>query len=53
MLKGGMLTNVGIAFVICLWVLGFDSFKEWTDEQLNFVYIVKERLFNSQGPSLW
>lgn len=33
-------------------VLGFDSFKEWTDDKLNFVYIVKEWVLYPRVKSL-
>lgn len=33
-LKGNVNYCRLLLFVICLWVLGFDSFKEWTDDKL-------------------
>lgn len=42
-------------FVICLWVLGFDSFKEWTDDKLKKFCIYCQGMgliSKSQVPSL-
>lgn len=40
--------------MICLWVLGFDSFKEWIDDKLKEILyiIVKEWVLNLRIESL-
>lgn len=40
--------------MICLWVLGFDSFKEWIDDKLKEILyiIVKEWVLNPRIESL-
>ena len=46
--------NQKMIFVICLWVLGFDSFKEWIDDKLKEILyiIVKEWVLNPRIESL-